>query len=1031
MRRNVYKTLESFLGSSVCQQWHKRFAVLVVLISVISSAVLAQDLSVTGKVVDGQGTGIPGATVLEKGTQNGVITDFEGNFKIAVNANSVLVISFVGFKTQEITVGSQTNLQITLSEDVAELGEIVVIGYGSVEKEDVTGVVSSVDEEEFNKGIIGSPDKLLTGKVAGMQIASGGEPGSATQVRIRGTSINGQNPLYVVDGVPLSDGGVAGGRNPLNFMNPSDVENVVVLKDASAAAIYGSRGANGVILITTKTGSSGKMRISYDGNYTMSKFVQDFPNLSTANFVKAIDAKAPDYLSTLGEANTDWVDAVLQLAQGTQHNIAVSGGTAKSNYYGSVNYLWTEGIMRNTANQNLSLSFKYNQKLLNDDLTLRITTKNGWTKDQFAPNVIWSALRFDPTRPINYVEDGYSRSVDIGGYFQWADGLATPNPVASQDLNDQQGRTFRTLSNFELEYNLPFVEGLSFKANIGYDRNAGTYHGFTSEFEKGNYTNQRGASLRDEENIRTSLVQEYYGKYETNIGANSKIDATLGYSWQNFRSDFYWVAGDSAQVLTDENQSNYFWQVGELGATKDVKYDTVGVENRLISFFGRVNLDIAGRYLLTASLRRDGSTRFGDANKWGWFPSAAVGWRILDESFAKSWQNVFSELKFRVGYGITGNQEIPDYKYATFYRYSQDDASYRFGNEFVNTLRPVGVDPNIKWEETNSTNFGMDAGVLDGRLQFSLEYYIKNVNDLLFEIAVPAGSNLSDRVLTNIGQVQNTGFELTLNSVAIDRDNFKWNLGFNIATNENKVIKLDNSNDPTFGGYPAGGIAGDVGQTIQVLKEGEAAFAFHTYQHKLDANGNPVTDPNGDGVQSLLEMYVDQITEDTDGDGIPDSPDGIINEKDLVVGPSSTPKVLMGLTSNMSYKSWDLTFTLRSSLGNYTYNNTSSTAGHFEQLTERNITNNIHESAFETNFKTKQLKSDYYVENASFLKLDNITLGYNFNNVQWARLRAYVTAQNVFTLTPYSGLEPEQFNGIDNNPYPRSLSLLVGVNVQF
>ena len=1011
-------------------------ALLLVGFVVATLPVKAQDRSVTGTVTDSNGESVPGATVVEKGTQNGVITDFDGNYRLSVSESTVLVISFVGYKTQEIVVGSQSTLNVVLVEDIAELSEIIVIGYGSVEKEDVTGVVSLVNEEEFNKGIIGSPDKLLTGKVAGMQIASGSEPGSSTSIRIRGASINGQTPLYVIDGVPLSDGGVAGGRNPLNFMNPSDVENIVVLKDASAAAIYGSRGANGVILITTKTGESGKMKISYDGNYTMSKFVQKFPNLSTANFIAAIDLKAPQELANLGTSDTKWIDEVLQLAQGTQHNIAVSGGKAKSNYFASVNYLATQGIMRNTSNENLSLSLKYNQKLLNDDLSLRITTKNGFTWDQFSPNVIWGAMSFDPTQPVRDPNGP-------GGYFQWSDGLATANPVASQDLNEQNGKTFRTLSNFEIEYQLPFLEGLSAKANIGYDRNEGQYHGLTSEFEKGNFVNDRGASVRDELNVRTSFVQEYYGNYKTNINSiNTKIDATVGYSWQNFRSDFYWSAGDSARVLVspgDEAFTNGFWSYGDVGATKDVKGDSLGVENRLISFFGRINFDVAGKYLLTASLRRDGSTRFGEANRWGWFPSAAVAWRILDENFAENWQNIFTELKFRVGYGVTGNQSIPDYQYATFYKFSQDDASYQFGYDvngnkvFVNTLRPKGVDPDIKWEETNSTNFGLDAGVLEGRLQFSLEYYVKNVNDLLFNIAVPAGSNLSDRVLTNIGQVQNKGFELTINSVLINNDNFRWDLGFNFATNKNEVIKLDNQIDPAFGGYPVTGISGDVGQTIQVLKEGESAFAFYTYQHILDANGKPVTDVSG----NPLDMYVDQLSEDTNNDGIADAPDGQINEKDLVVGANSAPTIIMGLTSNMSYKNFDLSFTLRSTLGNYTYNNTSSSQGFFDQLDDR-VTNNIHKSAFDTNFKTRQLHSDYYVENASFMKLDNITLGYNFQNVSWARIKAYITAQNVFTYTGnkwfgtgYSGLEPEQFNGVDNNPYPRSMSLILGVNVQF
>ncbi len=960
---------------------------------------MAQTVTVSGKVTDPQGEGIPGAAVLEKGTQNGVITDYDGNFNIQVSKDATLVISFLGYKTVEVPVGNRTRIDVSLEEDVEQLGEVVVVGYGSVQKEDVTGVVAKVEEKEFNKGIIGSPDKLLAGKVAGMQVTSGNEPGSGTAIRIRGTSINGQNPLYVVDGVPLDDGGVAGGRNPLNFMNPNDVESITVLKDASAAAIYGSRGANGVILITTKKGS-GKMRVTYDGYYSLSMFVQDFPNLTPSQFRQAIKVKAPQELPNLGTANTDWIKEVTQLAQGMQHNISVSGGKKSSNYFASFNYLGTQGVLRTSANQNISLSLKYNQKLLNDALTLTINTKNGFTKDRFAPNVIWSAMRFDPTRPV-YDPNG------PGGYYQWTNGLAVGNPVATLDLNNNRGNTFRTLSNFMLEYKLPFLEGLSFKANIGYDRNYGEYHGVTSEFEKANFQNNRGKYVRDETNLRWSLVQEYYANYNRELAdINSKLNLTLGYSWQNFRSEFTQLAGFGATEID-----------GKLVPTDTTDSRPYNVENRLISFFGRLNFDVAGKYLFTATLRRDGSTRFGPANRWGWFPSAAFGWRIIDESFAESWQNVFSDLKLRIGYGITGNQAIPDYLYSTYYKYSQPDAAYQFGNEYVLTLRPKGVDPNIKWEETNSFNVGIDAGVLDGRIQFALEYYIKNVKDLLFMIAIPAGTNLSDRVLTNIGELENKGFEFTLNTIPVHNENFRWDLAFNLATNKNRVIKLDNQNDPDFGGYPTGGISGDVGQTIQVLKEGEEAFAFYTYKQKYE-NGKPVTDVNGDGIQSLIEMY-----EDINGDGI-------INEKDLVVGPSPAPKVLIGLTSNMTYKNFDLSFTLRSNLGNYTYNNTASSAGYFALLTDQ-VTNNIHVSAFDTNFKNRQLHSDYYVENASFLKMDNITLGYSFKNISFGNLRAYITAQNVFTLTGYSGLEPEQFNGIDNNPYPRSLSLLGGLSFQF
>jgi len=970
----------------------------MLLISGLFVNSIAQDRLVTGKVTDPSGESVPGATILEKGTQNGVITDFDGNFKITLSTeDATLVVSFLGYINQEIKVGNQSAINVALEDDIQQLSEVVVIGYGSVEKKDVTGTIAKVDEKEFNKGIIGSPDKLLTGKVAGLQVDAGGEPGAGTNIRLRGISINGQNPLFVVDGVPLTNGGVKGGRNPLNFMNPSDVESVTVLKDASAAAIYGSRGANGVIIITTKNGSKGKMKVAYDGFYSISKFTQRVAVFSSDVYRDVIYDKAPQELNNLGEASTDWVDEVLQIAQGHNHNLSLSGGTNSTNYFVSFNYLDNKGVMRNTRNQNTSLSLKLSQKLLNDNLTININSKNGFTNDQYSPNVIGTAMRFDPTRPV------YDPAASqFGGYYQWTSGLAESNPVATQDLRDEHGNTFRTLSNLDLEYKLPFVDGLSLKANFGYDKNEGEYHGITSELDKGQALNNRGKYVRDESEIKTSLLSEYYANYKTHISSiDSKIDAVAGYSWQNFNTNYTQLAGNNATEIN-----------GVLVPTDTTDTKPYTAENRLISFFCRASIDIKDKYLLTGSIRRDGSTRFGGDNKWGWFPSAAVAWRVLNEDFASGLTTLFSDLKLRVGYGITGNQEIDDYKYSVFYKYGQPDAAVQFGDEYVLTLRPTGVDPNLKWEETVSTNYGLDAGLYEGRLNVSLDYYIKNVNDLLYRVAQPAGSNLSDVVLTNIGQVENKGFEATISGILYDRDNFGWDLGFNFATNNNVVKKIDNNTDPDFGGYNVTGISGDVGQTIQILKADEEAFAFKTYHHKLDANGNPIYS------SSKLEMY-----EDIDGDGI-------INENDLVIGKSPNPKFILGLTSNMRYKAFELSLTLRSNLGNYVYNNVAAGMGYFDLLTD-NVTNNIHQSAYETNFKLRQLHSDYYIENASFVKLDNITLGYNFNNVKFGRVKAFITAQNVLTLSGYSGIEPEIFNGVDNNLYPRATTVVVGLNASF
>lgn len=968
----------------------------------LSTTLWAQDINVTGKVVDlTNGEALLGATVLVKGTANGVITDYNGDFAIKTTKGTVLVVSFVGYASEEIIVNSSGPLKIELSVDMTQLSEVVIVGYGQVEKKDVTGSIATIDKKEFNGGVITGPQQLLAGKVAGVQITSnGGEPGGGSSIRIRGaTSLSaGSDPLIVIDGIPVSNNGVAGGRNPLNFINPSDIESVTVLKDASASAIYGSRAANGVIIYTTKAGQSGKLTVNYDAFYSVSQFINETPELSPANFRAAINLKAPQELDNLGTASTNWVEEITRPATGLKQMISVSGGSELHKIYASANYLKNEGALNTSSNENTNFAMKYNGDFLNQDLKVMANVKYGITKNRFAPNVMVNALRYDPTRP---VRDG---NPDTGGFFQWDDPLAVRNPVAALELTDNTGETDRLLANTLLTYNVPFIDGLSLKTTLSYDVNNGENQNLTpieltgitlgQEADSGRYANFNEK--------RTSTLFEFYGTYEKELTSiNSKFDVTAGYSWQDFVFD-----REGIQVI---KLGDNFSRSNPLNGTTLDEKDSTLLENRLISFFGRVNYSYDDKYLLTINLRRDGSTRFGPSNRWGLFPSMAVGWRILDESFAKPLEKVFTDLKFRFGFGIIGNQEINDYAYLPVYRFSENDAQYQFGDNFVSTIRPNGVDPDLKWEETQTANFGLDFGLLDGRLHGSVDYYVKKTNDLLFTIAIPAGTNTADRILTNIGEMENRGFELLLNGVILDKQDFKINSTFNLALNRNEIKKLDNSNLPDFPGYETGSIAGDVGQDIQILKVGESINTFRTYRHRYE-NGQPV-------VGTLLEMY-----EDVNGDDQ-------ITQLDRVVNKSPDPKVLMGLTTNISYKKFDLGFTFRSNLGGYVYNNVSSALGYFELLTDRE-TNNINESALDTNFNTRQLFSDYYVEDASFLKLDNISLGYS-KDFEKFRFRVYTTAQNLMTITGYSGIDPEISSGIDRNIYPRSLTMLLGVSITY
>jgi iron complex outermembrane receptor protein len=901
-------------------------------------------------------------------------------------------------------------IDVIMKEAGELLDEIVVVGYGAVDKKDLTGVVTKVGEEEFNKGSLASPENLINGKVAGLQIKSNGEPGGSNQIRLRGgTSLDASSdPLIVIDGVPIDNRGVAAQRNPLNFVNAANVESITVLKDASAAAIYGSRGANGVIIITTKQGQKGGLKVSYNGNANISILGASPNNLSPNNFRAAILAKAPQEFEFLGDFNTDWVDEVTQNAISQEHNLSVSGGSEALRYRIGGGFLRSNGVLKTSRHQNSSLTANLSSSLLNGDLKINFQSKTALTEDVFAPNVMGAALTFDPTRPV------LDPNSNFAGYFQWRDPLAVNNPVSTLNLTDETGNATRTLNNLSFQYNLPFFRDITVHSSWSYDYLKGDKRRFQDPRLKDGNVSDRGGYLFNEDMRNYTAVIENYMVYAKKLPSiNSGFDLTFGHSWQETDQENFWEDGNELQEID-----------GELTYTTDIKQDSFLVQNRLISFFTRLNFNLNEKYLLTASLRRDGSSRFGDGNKWGLFPAAAVAWRILEEDFASGLQNVFTNLKLRASWGVTGNENIADFLFTTFYSYGQPDASYLFGNEFVRTLRGTGVDPNIKWEQTSSLNIGVDFGFWNNRITGSFEWYDKYTEDLLFTVATSAFTNLSDRILTNIGEMQNRGVELALNGVLIDKGDLRWDLGFNIAHNRNEIMKLDNSQlrDQI---YETGGISGDIGQNIQVLKVGETSETFRTFKHILDENGRPRTDTrdwDGDGLLTDLDIY-----QDINGDGL-------INEKDLVVGEGAAPDVIMGLTTNLTYRNWSLSATVRSHLGNYVYNNVASGAGFYQRLTDR-VTNNLDESAFRNDFERRQLRSDIYIEDASFVRLDNVTIGYNFKTSKIFRdLSVFLTATNLVTITGYSGLDPElpQFNrGIDNNIYPISRNFLLGVRADF
>jgi iron complex outermembrane receptor protein len=1002
----------------------------------VANLMYAQGI-VKGTAKDDNGEPLIGATILLVGSSRGTATDFDGNYTLenVPAGEQQLRASYTGYNdfTQSVTVvdGQEVQLDFVLGLDAEVLEEVVVIGYGTVKKEDATGAVNSVSDEDFNRGAIVSPDNLIAGKIAGVQVLSNsGEPGGASSIRIRGgTSVNGSNePLYVIDGVPIDNaginpGGFQGGRNPLNFLSPEDIETFTVLKDASATAIYGSRGANGVILITTKRGKAGdRPRISYGTWVSRAETRNRLEVLNASQFRSLVTSARPENLSLLQDADTDWQDEVYQEAWGQSHNLTLTGGGESFGYRASVSYLNQDGIVRTSNVERTNFNLGYDHNLFDNSLTLRFNVKGSFTQDRISPNgAIGGAVAYNPTLPVREEGNGF------GGFYEYPLSVlnAGTNPVSeleqTLDLNDG----FRGLGNIEVNYNLPFVDGLSAKVNLGFDINTGERRRFLPTTLRSQQLNTLlPGEARAENYKRQSSLLESYLTYDKPLeGINSNLKLMAGYSYQDFNNAF-------PSYVANGLSNDFFGPLNPAGAEQVVVRNSV-IENRLISFFGRANFDIANKYLFTATVRRDGSSRFGPDNRWGTFPSAAVGWKISEESFMDG-VSALSNLKLRLGWGITGNQEIGDYQYLP--RYSVGDAlvQYQLGEDgFVTTVRPSAFDPGLQWEETETLNAGLDFEFMDGRFGGSLDVYRKITDNLLFTINIPAGTNLSNRLLTNIGSLENQGVELALNGYVVNTSKFQWNLSFNVAYNQNEITRTIDAGDD-FLGIQYGGIGGGTGNTIQVLRVGESVNSFFVYEHILDESGTPRSDQidyNEDGFTDLRDMYVDQ------------NDDGVINESDRVVNENALPDFIYGLTSSMNLGNFDLNFTLRANTGNYIYNNTLASGSAKQNVTNQSAPpTNLLVRGLLTDFEEPQFLSDYYVEDASFIRLDNITLGYNFNLANRLKLRLYATGQNLLVLTEYTGLDPEIGNratlgipelGIDRDFFPRARTIIFGANLDF
>jgi iron complex outermembrane receptor protein len=978
--------------------------------------VFAQDRTISGKVLDSRsGNGLSGASVTASSSKRGTQTDASGSFKINVTAaDKSLSISSVGYATQVVSIEGSDQVQVTLEAAAGDLGEVVLVGYGSARKKDLTGAVATVGVKDFAKGPLTSPEQLINGKVAGVQItAPSGAPGAGGRIRVRGTSsLSGSNdPLIIIDGVPIDQqGGISGSPNPLNLINPNDIETFTVLKDASATAIYGNRATNGVILITTKKGKSGKLKVGFSSQNSLSLVGNTVDVLNADEYRSLVNSKGnATQRSLLGPAKTDWQDMVYRGALMTDNTISLTGGIDKLPYRFSLGYLNQDGILKSDNMRRVSTSLNINPSFLNNNLKVDFNLKTSITNNNFAnQGAISGAAFFDPTQtPFR------SGDMRFGGYWEWLannnqpNGLAPKNPLAFLNIREkyvltEPGRGFedksqvnRYISNLQLNYTIPQVAGLRANLNVGIDHAKGEGTVYVPDSAAAAYI--RGGVNNQYDNTKTNKLLDFYLNYTRDIKAiKGRVEAMAGYGYQDF-------------VRKSTNFADFRADGREFAPAAPFPFFT---QNTLVSFYGRANLTSNGKYLLTASIRRDGSSRFSPDQRWGIFPSAAFAWNISEESFLKN-SKLISNLKLRLGYGTTGQQEIGnDYAYIANYTLGTQTAQYQFGNAFFPVQRPVGYDANIKWETTTTYNAGIDFGFGNGRVSGSLDYYFKDTRDLLSFIDVPAGTNFTNRIFTNVGDMTNRGVELQINANVVKANKFTWDLGFNVTYNTNEITRLTKVDDPTFIGVATGGISGGVGNTIQIQSVGYRPSSFFVLQQAYDQSGKPVEG-----------LYVDR------------NKDGLINNLDYYRYQSPEPNWIIGFTTSASYGKWSASTVLRANIGNYMYNNMFSGAGNLQQAFPGvgGFLGNVHRNYLETGFVVPQYFSDYYVDNASFVRMDNFTIGYDFGSVLKgiSSLRANASVQNAFVITKYQGLDPEIAGGIDNNFYPRPRIFTLGFNVEF
>ena len=1040
----------------ICFHLNRKVWAALVMTLFMAFPALAQKIEVHGTVVDELGDALIGATVMEKGTTNGTAADFDGNFTLHVNPNATLVVTYVGYDPMDVPVNGRTEIHVVMKENAEMLNEVMVIGYGTVKKADATGSVAIVKPDEIEAGISTSVQDLLVGASPGVVVTTdGGNPAGGATIRIRGgASLNASNdPLIVIDGVPQTNQGQGSSLNAMTMINPADIESMTILKDASATAIYGSRASNGVIIITTKKGHSGKPQVNFQANFSVNTDRKRLNVMNANQFVDIVNQYGSEAtIAQLGYEgtiyNTDWQKEVLRTSFSQDYSLSVSGQAAMLPYRVNVSYTNNQGILKTSSMDRVTAGVSLNPKFF--DNTLQITANvNGTYARQNNANggAVGTALAFDPTKPIytNIPMQGNTGRYLYNGFYNYAPGgkndvNSAINPLQLIEDVDSYNNTWSSTGNIQIDYALYWCKDLHFNLNLGYQFSKNDAQSTTAANSLQAWRNTgllaneaAGAeTLYKWKEIQQNTLLDFYINYKKDFEAiKSNLDVMVGYSWQRFK---YWghsqtyvnslgfVGADGQPGFTYENGQYYMDNSTTTTVTHEgVEYPVIGsvanfaqvgrwgFPSQLISFFGRLNYIFDETYLLTFTLRDDASSRFSKKNRWGLFPSLALGWKINNVGSLRevSW---LDELKLRLGWGETGQQSLGDsFLYLPIYVWSMgNDKQYpAYGeNGWTMPLYPQSYNTNIKWETTTTWNVGVDFGVFNNRLTFSADWYLRKTRDLIAYVAVK-GSNTSDMMTRNIGKLENYGLEFNIGAKPVVTENFIWNTGLNIAWNRNKITSLNDGEKISARGIPGGGIGGD----LQWFMEGEAAYTYRVYQQVYDNDGNPIEG-----------QYVDQ------------NADGVIDQNDLINFHSPDPKVTLSWNNTFNFHNWDIGFTLRANIGNWVYNAPRRTRTNTSTIDAYGLNNLLaDEFLFHNTPTTQSALSDYWVENASFLRCDNITVGYTWPSLidGHLRLRLYGAVQNPFVITKYKGVDPEVYSGLDSDVYPRPVTFTLGVIATF